>query len=410
MALRALKSYFVALILFTALALISPIANSLAAPPTPAPNASGYGQPGTSDFIEYWSAYQLFIQNKNPYDPKALYEIQQQIGRQTLEPLMMWNPPWLLTLMTPVLQWDFLTASRIWLGINCLLVLVVGIFSWRAAQNENFRGLACALAAVLFFGVWDCIGLGQTSLVLAASLAGIIYGLKQNRDWLVGALLVPLTIKPHIVYLVLIALAWWVFRERRYAILGSFLAVFIALILLTTLQSSDSLSFWIMSNSALPSSSQAVIAVPQWRVATLVGIVRQLINQTTGSPAYWPMAAIPGACAIALLVYLIRRKDPVNWSELMPPILCLSVFTSPYGWVFDQSVLAVPQVMLVALSFKRRVSLEVRLRVLGLLAALLATVTVLHACCFKEHHQFWWVSFVFLVIWHCARKQLSRFD
>src|SRR5262245_2694716 len=68
-----------------------------------------YGSPGTDDFIEYWTAGQLLRAGENPYDFKRLHELQLQLGSPHDFPIIMWNPPWLLVWIYPVLLLDFLT-------------------------------------------------------------------------------------------------------------------------------------------------------------------------------------------------------------------------------------------------------------------------------------------------------------
>jgi hypothetical protein len=61
---------------------------------------------GQGDFAEYWSAFQLFVENKNPYSPSLTLETQRVFG-PCVEPILLWNPPWLLVLFSPLLSFDF---------------------------------------------------------------------------------------------------------------------------------------------------------------------------------------------------------------------------------------------------------------------------------------------------------------
>src|SRR4051794_17668136 len=54
------------------------------------------------DFIEYWAAAKLTLDGNNPYDPAQLLPLQVANGRQTDEAVMMWNPPWSLTVVLPL--------------------------------------------------------------------------------------------------------------------------------------------------------------------------------------------------------------------------------------------------------------------------------------------------------------------
>src|SRR5262245_1983579 len=52
------------------------------------------------DFVEYWAAGRLNAHGENPYDPERVHELERQAGR-TEEGVLMWNPPWTLTLVMP---------------------------------------------------------------------------------------------------------------------------------------------------------------------------------------------------------------------------------------------------------------------------------------------------------------------
>jgi hypothetical protein len=73
-----------------------------------------------------------------------------------------------------------------------------------------------------------------------------------------------------------------------------------------------------------------------------------MVQQYTGVLPTWPMLTIPVFSFIACSLYLYRRCRPVRWETLTPPLLCFSLGTSNYGWVFDQSVLVVCQIVLVS--------------------------------------------------------------
>ena len=92
---------------------------------------------GTNDFIEYWSAYQLFLGDKNPYDPVLMLEIQRSLKDSVTTPLMMWNPPWLLFFMAPILSFSFGTAASLWFAMNLLFATGAILFTLQALGAES---------------------------------------------------------------------------------------------------------------------------------------------------------------------------------------------------------------------------------------------------------------------------------
>ena len=387
-------------ILFLCLFLDSPLAEP--------EQESSFGTIGTNDFIEYWSSYQLFSRGQNPYAPELIQPIQEKLGRKEDVPLMMWNPPWLLAMMSPILRLPFDSAARAWILINAFFLLgsVFLISTIPNTKKANF--LPCLAAGVLFYPAWNCLYLGQVSLLMAFELAGTIWALERKRDILAGIFLLPLTIKPHLVYLVVIALAWWIIRTRRYLVAISFALWFIGLLCLTAhLGQASALWFW-FEKLVNPTSEQKFISVMSWKVATLVGWTREVIAAALGTHVRWPVVVIPSASAISLLLYLIRKQKSMDWLEHLPPILCISLFTSPYGWVFDQSMLLIAAVALISHAFAITENRLQRLSVFSLLLGLqVLTVGMLYFG-FDMHHHFFWFPLGLLCVWTWGKKLVEK--
>ena len=98
-----------------------------------------YGWLGSQDFIEYWSAGQLVIAGANPYDFDALYALQQTVGYSNADPMIMWNPPWLLVWIFPIFLLPFAEAAVSWLIVSLVLVLFSGILVWRALSPKGLE-------------------------------------------------------------------------------------------------------------------------------------------------------------------------------------------------------------------------------------------------------------------------------
>ena len=86
-----------------------------------------YGHFGSIDFIEYWSAGQLWLEGLNPYDPALLFPIQKELSFDESAPLMMWNPPWIFLLLAPLLSFSFASAAALWFWLNITLVLALSL-------------------------------------------------------------------------------------------------------------------------------------------------------------------------------------------------------------------------------------------------------------------------------------------
>src|SRR5262245_47676425 len=103
------------------------------------------------DFIEYWAAAKLTLDGQNPYDGKQLLPLQQANGRKTDEPVMMWNPPWALTVVLPLGLFPAREAQLLWLAVNLVAVGFCGDRLWRifgGSLERRWIGWAVALAAL----------------------------------------------------------------------------------------------------------------------------------------------------------------------------------------------------------------------------------------------------------------------
>lgn len=52
-----------------------------------------------SDYVQYWSAARLILDGGNPHDWDELLEMQRQVEPRLATPVMLWNPPWTLSLV-----------------------------------------------------------------------------------------------------------------------------------------------------------------------------------------------------------------------------------------------------------------------------------------------------------------------
>ena len=53
------------------------------------------------DFVEYWAAGRLNAVGENPYDPSILHQCERLVSPHLTEAIMMWNPPWSLSIAMP---------------------------------------------------------------------------------------------------------------------------------------------------------------------------------------------------------------------------------------------------------------------------------------------------------------------
>ncbi|MGC8640310.1 MAG: glycosyltransferase family 87 protein [Isosphaeraceae bacterium] len=364
-----------------------------------------YGCAGSRDFIEYWSAYRVLRSGGNPYDGLVLHRIERTAGKTAGGTLLMWNPPWTVLLLSPVLEFAFPVAALLWIGCNLALLAAIALLLRDASGpvGEANRIGPAIVAALLFYPVMETIALGQVSIVLAFAVALFLRSAVKSDEVGAGLSLVLLTIKPH---LFLIFGAWvlgWTIREHRWRVPAAALLGLAALLLSTQLLWPGSIAEWWASLGRAPRGPGAE-ATSNWLTCSLASSIRLLIFQATGRAPLWPLVAIPLVGLFLTLGYLVRVHPEINWPSVLHPVLCLSVGMAPYGWPFDFAVLVPGQILLVLRVMRPGVVFLERLAVLGALAALLVIPVALESPTFGLHLLAWfpWAS---LLVWTWANRQ-----
>jgi hypothetical protein len=290
------------------------------AAPSDLANFSGH------DFTQYYGAARLLLQRANPYDPVTLLAMERTIGWTALDPILMWNPPWTLALVLPLTALPFNLAAWAWLALNSGLMLVCGAALWRIIAPGDRRYWIGMGAAIVFMPTLQALRLGQISPWLLVGITGFLVAVHARRDGLAGATLVLLTIKPHVSFLFLFAIAWWVVRERRWRVpLGAVATLAGACVVVG-----------VISPAIFGQYLRAASGPPlYWRSATLGTWLRTAF----GAEQKW-LQFLPSVIGLILCVgWVIRRKGAWDWSHLAPGLLLASMIFATYGWGFDQVIL-----------------------------------------------------------------------
>lgn len=361
--------------------------------------SSGYtvGEFGSTDFVEYWSAYQLFAEAKNPYDPIALLEMQKAAGSTASTPMMMWNPPILLSLFSVILDTQFVNSVQLWFLLSCLAVLLSWLMLWSIFSGSQLTLLPTLAATVFFFPLWDSFLAGQIGAFLMFGTVLLLWALLREWYWLSGVALVILSLKPHLSYLVVLVLFDWAYYRKRWTIVIAPVLYLTVLTVITEYLSPGIFGQWF--DALTHTSGNERVPITAWQVATLVGAARMIFGDESGVPLL-PMIAIPGFSAIVILAYSVVREPDYRWREVFPLLLCLSYLTAPYGWIFDQSMLVVAQVAILFYALKNR-NMGAWCAVLACIA--LQSVTLAFSqCCILWHHHYIWYALSLFTIWLIA--------
>ena len=357
--------------------------------------------PHLTDFIQYWSASKLLGNLQDPYNPSLMLDIQQQHFPTPTSPTMMWNPPWVLFFFEPVTRFSLPTATSFWAIFNVTFFLFSSILAWKIITCNFSLWSPIFIGLSFLFPIWNTVWFGQSSGLLAIASSLLYFALVTRRDFLAGLALALFTIKPHVIYLVALVVLWQVLREKRYRIIAGGAFMMTVFTLWSLYKSPASIQQWV---EAMSVNQEGAIKRVEWTVATLVGGSRLAYSQLFGRYPLAPIAIIPGLTAIVTLWLLVSRRVHLDWKRSYLPLACLSLFTSPYGWVFDAAML-IP----VHLAFVYN-CLEAS-KESAKATLLIAAYFALHLGCYLTaisggfyQHNFFFFSFALLLFWYLGEK------
>ncbi len=360
------------------------------------------GGPGTIDFIQYWSAWQLMRRGDNPYDANLLGQMQSALTGTSDFLIFSWNPPWTFLALSPILSLPFGQSASMWLALQVVLVVIVSMTTPRALCGHVPRPLMCALATIFFFPILQSMKMGQLGILFATSISLFLYFQGIGAFLLAGLSLLPLSFKPHLFFLFVVPGVLWLkqlpSQARARFLLGS-LGGFCLLVLTCCAAWPSGFTYWLqaLTTKEVTGVGAQAVHITDWQTATMVTWIRLMLQHQSGVLVTWPMLTIPLVSFLACSLYIYRRCQPIRWESLTPPLLCLSLGTCNYGWVFDQSVLVVCQIALVGALY----ALSNRTRVLICVVILLAiqALSIVGANTLElAQHYYAWIPWAYLVL------------
>ena len=367
------------------------------------PLINGFDAFGTHDFVQYWSAFKLFAAGKDPYHPKLLLEIERSAGwRDPNVPLMMWNPPWLLLLMAPALAGNFLLSAQLWFALSLALLGCAWFLtesSYRLPRKTpSFLHFALCF---IVFPLQETLFYGQSSVVLVLGLALTIYGLTRKAGTKLGDLsfglgILCISVKPHLFFFFLALVAVVLYRERRLKTVFNTAAVFAgAAAVLTAL--SPSIWSWWLADPLSKVSQKEVVPPAVWKSATVVSILVYDYLPLDLNQLSFLRTAIPVGLALLYLFWIIRKR-PLRFNQRTAArAITLSLLFAPYGWVMDQSILMIPQILLFQEIDQKY---PPRRFILAILPFVALNVVYGWYCNtqIKFHHEMFWLPLAFFVL------------
>jgi Glycosyltransferase family 87 len=288
--------------------------------------SSGLRSIAVDDFVEYWTAGRLLLAGQNPYSPSRIHDLEKVQGLQEPNPLMMWNPPWTLTLLIPLSFLSYEVSRIFWLYLNFGVVFLSANLLWKLYGGDPRLRAVPLVLTLSYFPTLLALRLGQISPLILFGVVGFLHCEKRGKMWLAGSVAVLISIKPQLVYLFWIALVLWAIRRHYWAVL---VASGLTLLLFTLIPS-------VLNPNLIAQYVNAVVSAPPANVTPTVGA---LLRMMFGADRIW-LQFLPTAIGLLWFIsYWRNRSQKWNWIEQMPVLLLMSVLTTTYGWQFDLVVL-----------------------------------------------------------------------
>src|SRR5262249_12814170 len=287
----------------------------------------------------------LLLEHKNPYSLYEMIQAQKPIGWTDSDPLMFVSPPWALTLILPLgFAGSYALAWVVWMAVMMAAVAV----SSKLLMDLYFGGLRIpevkdtvlnrSLFAFTFYPVLLCLKFAQTTPLALLGLAGFLYFETKARPLSAGVALSLTFIKPQLLFLVWFAVLFRSLQRREWKVIasaGSGIAVLAGIALIFYPQ------------AFLPYHEFVRRPYLPINPSGITGIIRRvLMNRVDVWRSYWMQFVPPviGACWFAW--YWRKHRRDWQWAQRMPALVTASVLTTAYGWIFDQTVLALPIIAL----------------------------------------------------------------
>jgi hypothetical protein len=202
-----------------------------------------------------------------------------------------------------------------------------------------------SLFAFTFYPVILCLKYAQTAPFILLGLTGYLHFTRKQQRTTAGLLFSLTLIKPQLSLLLLLAVLFRSLQKREWKTPISAVGVLAAMTGIAC--SLDPLAF---------RHYHELIATPYLRInpSGMVGIIRRGLNHGDITVSYWMQFVLPILGVFWFAYHWRRRRHNWNWTEQLPVLVTVSVLTAAYGWIFDQTVLAIPIIALAAAVSRER--------------------------------------------------------
>ena len=340
------------------------------------------------DFITYWAAGRLFVTGGEPYSPDALIAMERSLGWPHAVPVVMLNPPWVLALVGPLALMPFVTAHAVWFAVSLGIEILCSLALWDYFGGAKRQRWIALVVLATFLPAATAEHYGQITPLLLGAMTVLLFALRGRRYVLAGACLAALGLKPHLLYLVLLAILLWSagsVRERRWVVPVSAAAFAAGATLAAIGFNRNVLGYF---RGTVP----AALISP----CGLGGFLRSMF----GVEHVW-LQFVPCVVGIAwFAAYWMRHRRAWVWEERLPLLLLVSIGSAAYFWKHDY-ILGLPAVIALAIEVARaRVWPVATVCYVGVQLVILSADATVKECALS----LLWIVLYVVIGWVCARR------
>jgi len=297
---------------------------------------AGLGIP--TDFVNVWAAGKLVLDGHpaQAYDWDIQKQIEVALLGQDFIGYFAWHyPPPFLFVASALAHFPYTVAFIGWVSVSFLPYLAV----MRAIVGRSFG----FLLAIGFPMVFNNTLVGQNGFLTAALIGGTLY-LIPVRPVLAGICLGLLSYKPQYGFLfplVLIAASQWkVFFSAGVTAVAMVLVSWLAF----GTESWQAFFHW------MPTFSQAFLSEGKatwWKIQSLYSLVRYLCgSEAVAWGFHWVLVAAVATCLV------VMWRSRVSYTVKAAALATGTLLTTPYLFMYDMMVLAIPVAFLVRIGLK----------------------------------------------------------
>lgn len=299
-----------------------------------------YPDYGTRDWLSYWSFSRGVLLGKGYSNLEWLRETQLSlgwdrvyVGKHYYPVQKLWNPPPLIVLLLPLASLPFTASTLTWLGLSTLFYIHAATRFNRYLPHPLPEAAVIAVA-LLFLPFLAAMFHGQMGPMLGALLIYAWHAQRRGHTLAAGTLLVPLMLKPHLLFVAVSLIFLVALRRRQWGVFVSFSGMLGALLIFLFALEPNWLQAW--------RGQGAPIA---WQTLSLL----DMIHTGFALPEWVKIIGLPLGVALAVWRY---RHVQVITPYLLAEASLLSILLSPYIWPHDLSVLLAPGLWLASWNWR----------------------------------------------------------